>query len=178
MEHHPLLSPMQVVAFQGLTLTNAPSYPEQANESPSRANSTEGTNDKLPELADNDPDHEFNATHLSTNTVDSTNALKPPCFRGQTSMFPRSNLLSYYPRTPHGRTEDSMLNTRPLPVAEEVASSWDGAENPESISANGLAQYAIVAPPSSNETHINPPDSVNRSPNEPMVDSDNPESIN
>jgi hypothetical protein len=31
-------------------------------------------------------------------------------------------------------TEDSMLNTRPLPVAEEVASSWDGAENLESIS--------------------------------------------
>jgi hypothetical protein len=84
--------------------TNATSYPEQANESPSRANSTEGTNDKLLELVDctnpsaitadsghepqlhlvhhdsepkgtvphNDPDHEFNATHLSTNTVDCT----------------------------------------------------------------------------------------------------------
>jgi hypothetical protein len=85
--------------------TYAPTYPEQANESPSRANSTEGLNDKLPELVDctnpsaitadsghepqlhlvhhdsepkgivpyNDPDHEFNATHLSTNTVDRTN---------------------------------------------------------------------------------------------------------
>jgi hypothetical protein len=71
-------------------------------------------------------------------------------------------------------TEDSMLNTPgPLPVTEEVASSWDGAENPESISLTGLAQYTIVAP-SSNETHINPPDSADRS---PMVDSDNPESI-
>jgi hypothetical protein len=57
-------------------------------------------------------------------------------------------------------TEDSMLNTPgPLPVTEEVAFSWDGAENPESISVKGLAQYAIVAP-TSNETHINPPDSV------------------
>jgi hypothetical protein len=71
-------------------------------------------------------------------------------------------------------TEDSMLNMRPLSVAEEVASSWDGAENPESISAHGLAQCVIVVLTNSNETHIIPPDSVNRSPNEPMVDSDTP----
>jgi hypothetical protein len=70
--------------------------------------------------------------------------------------------------------EDSMLNTLgPLPVTEEVASSWDGAENPESICVEGLAQYTIVAP-SSNETHINPPDSAYRS---PLVDCDNPDSI-
>jgi hypothetical protein len=73
-------------------------------------------------------------------------------------------------------TEDSMLNHEPLPVTEEVASSGDGANmNPESISAHGSAQCVIVCPTSSNETHITTPETVVRSPNEPLVDTDNPD---
>jgi hypothetical protein len=74
--------------------------------------------------------------------------------------------------------EDSMLNLGPLPVAQEGAFSRDGANmNPESISAHGLAQCVSVCSDHSNETHVITPDSVNRSPNEPMVDSNTPERI-
>jgi hypothetical protein len=71
-------------------------------------------------------------------------------------------------------TEDSMLNHEPLPVTA-VAPSGDQAEvNPESSSCKGLAQCVIVCSTRDNETHITTPETEVRSPNDPLVDADNP----
>jgi hypothetical protein len=95
---------MQAVAFPGSILTNAPSYPEQANESPSAANSPVGTNINVPE---------FNVYHCSAVTVNSEHdpQLLHPDMRG----------LEHYghaqgaPRDAHDLVTES--TEFPLPVA-------------------------------------------------------------